>query len=205
MATRPGSRSFRRNVVQAFAAAAACFVVLLGSIQVAGAWDRDAYSLYVDINPSLRFSVNGINQVVGVAPLNEEGIALIEEADLSGDVQTVATSIIETAEAQGYDLDDSITFTVVTEDPDTLAYIQEVAGSKLLGDKGVEVQVLICTPEEETEALLLGITPRKYKLAQRVARETSGLTFEEALKLNTGHLSALDQGEVSMEDPVIIV
>jgi hypothetical protein len=178
-------------------AIAACFVVLVGGYAFADKWDGAAYSIYVDINPSVKLEVNSFDQVISQQSLNPDGVALLQNAKPNGPVISALGSMIQEAARTDYITDNGITITMVGGDESKYkslsALVQEAFGK-------FGVRLLYTTPEEEAYALKNGATPYKYDLAKRVHAAYPDLKIDTAVRLPAGYLEDLISGKVVWED-----
>ena len=87
--------------MRSLAAAAACLVLLLGAVFMAG---RMPYaSVYLTINPQVRIDVNRSDVVVKLVGVNEDGVDLIEGYDYKKkDLDTVMDALVDRAIEKGY-------------------------------------------------------------------------------------------------------
>lgn len=87
--------------VRSLAAVAACLVLLLTCVFMAG---RMPYaSVYLTINPEVRIDVNRMDMVVGLEGVNQDGVDLIEGLEYKKkDLDTVMDELVDRAIEMGY-------------------------------------------------------------------------------------------------------
>lgn len=90
-----------RTWIRSLAAAAACFVLLLGAVFM---MNRAPYaSVYLSINPEVRVDVNRSDKVVGIEGVNQDGVNLIENYEyMKKDLDLVMDELVDLAIEKGY-------------------------------------------------------------------------------------------------------
>jgi len=147
----------------------------------------------VDINPSVQLEVDEAGLVVGVEPLNEDAVKVLETLQLEGLPATDAVKrIVAAAVALGY-IDPAATDTYVAIsvekiDDDTDSDVQELeddlqaSAEEGLEENGAEgeVDVSAITQERIAAARELGMSPGRLNLIDRLAAAL-GQTREQVL------------------------
>jgi hypothetical protein len=173
-------------------AIAACFVVMIGGYVFADKWDSAAYSLYIDINPSIKLDVNGFNQVITQQPLNSDGVDLLNKAKPNGSVISAIGDVVSEAVSSNYVTDDGVTITVIGGDSVRMEKLTSVVETAF---ETVGIKFVYATEAEEAFALEHGATPYKFDLAKRAYEKCEGLPLETAVLLPAGYLEDLLSGD----------
>lgn len=143
----------------------------------------------LDINPSVELGVNMFGTVVDVNNLNEDGTNLTENLDLKGDtVDEALTDLVKEATNQGYlteENNNSVMVTVATKDEDDASDLQKLAEdavTKELDNENLtntEVIAQTVTKERQQEAKMMGISPGKVLLIQKLQAFNSEVKLED--------------------------
>jgi len=162
----------------AFAASAATFFMLCG----VGAWAYTSPYSYVslDVNPSIEFSINRFDRVLSVKAVNDDGLELLKELDLSDlknkTIEQALSQTIDQISTLGYfdgDLEGGIVISTSGENSDKatdlaeelqISVEQEVEGN---GDN-VIVEAMSVGLERVHQAQALGVTPGKLHLVEKL-------------------------------------
>jgi hypothetical protein len=148
--------------------------------------------MYVDINPSIKFEVNGFNHVISHESLNADGKALLDASKPKGDVIGALSSVVETAIRENYVTSTGVAVTVVTENKEKFQVLTEMCEAAF--PSGI-VTFIAITPEEEQSAYENGVTPVKYKRAQTAVEKNKTLTWDVALRMQSERLAKLASGK----------
>lgn len=187
-----------RRIVKRTILVAACFAVMVFGGAFAHFWDSPAFSMYVDINPSIKFEVNGFNHVISHQSLNADGEALLNASKPKGDVIGALSSVVETAIRENYVTSTGVAVTVVTENKEKYQPLMDMFDAAF--PSGV-ISFIAITPEEEQLAYENGVTPVKYKRAQAAVERNKTLTLDVALRMHSERLAKLASGkEVYVSD-----
>ncbi|MDF2907516.1 MAG: hypothetical protein K0R34_2837 [Herbinix sp.] len=168
--------------VAVFAASAAAFV-LLGT----GAWAYATPYSYVsvDVNPSIEYTVNRFDRVLTVKAVNDDGKEILQEINLNDlENQTIEAALLSTIEqitVAGYftgTTEGGIVITTASEDgdkADELATdLQQVVEEELTEtEETVTVEAYSVGLERVEEARLLGVTPGKLNLVEKLQASSS--------------------------------
>lgn len=120
-----------------------------------------------DVNPSMEYSLNRMDRVIGVSALNEDAEAIVDDLVVSGrTIQTAVGAAGERLEAAGkLDEDDYILFSV-TSDSDQRAEKLENELADMMGgqeDEGLTFSVLRVSEDEHRAAKKLDMSAGRYK------------------------------------------
>ncbi|MCR4909341.1 MAG: anti-sigma factor domain-containing protein [Lachnospiraceae bacterium] len=186
------------NRVIGYVAAAAAAVVLLVGGGIFSWQNLIAYSyISLDVNPSLEYTLNRRNKVIGVRALNEDAEDIVKAVKKAGIKNaTVARTLQETtavlSEANYFsdDAEDYMLVGVSSGDEqrsmDIESEVQSVAESEL--KDSVSVCTVSTTLEERKKARSLGVSAGRYGTMKEVVARTDG---------NIDELSAEELDEMS--------
>ena len=179
-------RRTRLRWMKRLAVTAAMFAIFVGGGMFANYWDSVAYSVYVDINPSVRFEVNKADVIISEAPLNNDGENLLSQINAGGKISEAMSSLVSVAKSETDLAEHGIILTIVSGDkPD----IDTLVGALQRVAPGTDVAIVYATPEEELKAYNDGITPLKYKRALAAMAVNEGLSYEDAIQLSSDQLA----------------
>lgn len=121
-----------------------------------------------DVNPSLEYSLNRMDRVIGVSALNEDAEAIVENLGVSGGtIQTAVGAAGERLEAAGKLDDDGFILFSVASDSDQRAKKLENALSDVMSgreeDNGMTFSVLRVSEDEHRAAKKLDMSAGRYK------------------------------------------
>lgn len=194
----------RDNAQKAAMAAAALLVVFLGTGIYSYNNLMTASYMSVDVNPSLEYSLNRLNKVIGVQALNEDAEKIVEELKEAGiKNSTVAETISETTkilEQEKYIAEDKDNIMLVgitgankTKSGDINNEVQTVAGEEMV-DR-VSVYTLETTKKDRKEAKKHGVSAGRYASAKALCDKNnidlstiSDADFEELSKMSVASL-----------------
>jgi len=182
-------RRFREAV-----AAAACIAAILGGYLFCDRWQTVEFSVYMDINPSIRMEVNTLGRLVEVSPVNRDGLAFLREVDIKGDLAAGLKTAAREASARDLIQSGGIGIAVVTADDAKVRKVTDVIEKAL---PLMKLSFVYLTPEEEQEAYAVGVAPVRWKMAQIVAERYPRLDVETAMRLEKNYLFGLYRGDES--------
>jgi hypothetical protein len=185
-------KNFRsaRKVVYTVAGAA-CLVFFIGGGMFASYWDTTAYSIYIDINPSVHLEVNALNRVISTRSLNADGVTLLDESKPHGNVIEALDKVVRTA-AEGQQItSEGVAITIATSHPEELSLINKPLEEALSWTK---IRIIAVSPEDAESALMLGVLPHRYVLAKQASIKSEALSFETALTLKNSFLESVING-----------
>lgn len=169
------------------AGAALVIVFTLGTTGYAYTVPVDYVTL--DINPSVELGVNMFGTVVDVNNFNEDGTKLTENLDLKGDtVDKALTQLVKEATDKGYlteENNNSVMVTVATKDEDDAAHLQKLAEDAVTKElknenlTNTEVIAQTVTKERQKEAKMMGISPGKVLLIQKLKDFNGDVKLED--------------------------
>ena len=178
--------------LQSVAAVAACLVVFVYGAVFAQEWDKPAYYLYVDINPSVRFEVNSFNRIINHSALNEEGLAVLDKLKPTGNILSTVENVVDVSTKQGYMTGKEIDVTVVSNDEADKTSVENEVRQSNIAEK---LRIKKISQEVEQTAIQKGFTPIRYTLAKEAVRLNPDLTFEVAVKQSYEYLHDLVSGK----------
>lgn len=143
----------------------------------------------LDINPSVELGVNMFGTVVDINNFNEDGTDLTENLDLKGDtVDKALTELVKKATDKGYlteENNNSVMVTVATKDADDASDLQKLAEDAVTKElknenlQNTEVIAQTVTKERQQEAKMMGISPGKILLIQKLQVFNSEVKLED--------------------------
>jgi hypothetical protein len=193
---RPVLRRRRRLRFRHVTSVAALILLLIGCTIFTNVWDSASYSLYLDINPSVRLEANSLDQIISYTPLNADGEALLESSRPRGSVVAGVATMISEAQSANLVTENGVQLTVVTEDAVKFKALEKLLSFNVYH---FDVEVICVTPEEEQQAFSFGVTPMKYRRAQQVAEAFPDISLEQALGVNANVLKKILKGELKPE------
>jgi hypothetical protein len=186
----------RKNRLRAISVIAACFVCLIGGTAFADQWDSADYSMYIDINPSVRLDVNGTGHVISESSLNADGAAVLDGSDSESSLVDSVKAIIKEAKDTGYIEQYGVTLTLVGASDEMVAEVREMMQGAV---PGVDIHVMALTKEEEQDAYSHGVTPLKYKRALIATETYPELNMDQALSMSSEYLADLISGKATYD------
>lgn len=187
-----------------FGGIAAAFVLLVGCAAGYGSYRQNHAVdsvVSLDVNPSVEIQVNRKDQVLEVAPLNEDGKKVIGDMDFAGsDLDVTVNALIGSMLQNGYlsELANSILISVDNDDAQRSAQLQEQLTEEvnnLLQTNSFSGAVLSQTVTNDSalrgQADQYGITLGKAQLIQEITAENSRYTFENLVPLSINELNLL--------------
>ncbi len=201
-----------------FAAAAACFLLMLGGILGFKVYDMN-YSVdstvSLDVNPSIQITANKKERILDVVGLNEDGKKVIGDMDFKGsDLDVAVNAIIGSMLRNGYlnDLANSILISVDNIDPAVSSALQERLTQEvnsLLQTENFTGAVLSQTISSDSDIDQLkdqyGITAGKAQLIQEILKNDSLHTFEDLVPLSINELNLLMESSATTPENVSAV
>lgn len=183
------SRLPRNNVINAFVAAAAMFIMLAGS----GAWvyGNPAYYVSLDVNPSVMMEVNLLDRVIGMEAMNEDAEILLNGLDLKNkNIEDAISEIVARLAGAGYLDAEGGNIVVSTlaknsEKAERLAVEFKEAVEEDIVDNGVKAEIAseALGYEMVRKAKELGITPGKLNIITNLLGEpVDGTNVNESIR-----------------------
>ncbi|HYE09260.1 MAG TPA: anti-sigma factor domain-containing protein, partial [Patescibacteria group bacterium] len=171
------------------ASMAACFLACIFLTTGVYAYYTPYSYVSVDINPSIALSLNRLERVIAVNPLNEDAVNLIKNTKglKNQDIDAALSSIIESASEEGYideQTENQIMVVVSAKNPkqeEELAAMVTISAnnqlSKVNNNYGVMVEK--ASVESYKEALSNKVSPGKEILADKLREVNSEIKDEE--------------------------
>jgi hypothetical protein len=178
-----------RRVSRRIVASAACLALIIGGYAFGQQWDKDAFAVYMDINPSVRLEVNSMQHVISADPVNTDGILFLKQTKPKGNIIDAVGGLIDAARDEGVLGREGVGLAFVSEDAASYSKIAD-AIENVLG-REVLLNVVFLTPDDERMALERGVTPVRYMMARSVSETTPGVDFETALSMEESYLYAV--------------
>ena len=151
------------RAVRTAAAAAAFALMISGGILYATAMPVS----YVteDVNPSMEYSLNRMDRVIGVSALNEDAKSIVEDLGVSGGtIQTAVDIAGRRMEEKGIlDEDGYVLFSVTSDNDQRAQRLENVLSDMMDGDGGLTFSVLRVSEDEHREARKLDMSAGRYK------------------------------------------
>jgi len=144
--------------------------------------------LSLDINPSVELGLNVFNKVVSVSAYNEDGKTILEGQDIiNEDVKDAVNTLVKSAAEEGFIADDGSTVIAVTSetnDEDTALEVEneaEEGANDAIDESDDTAEVLKenVALARRDEARLLGITPGKLNLIQKLQALDPTITVDD--------------------------
>ena len=160
--------------------AAAALIVLIGS----GAFYELAVPVsYIseDVNPSVEYALNRRDQVLQVAPLNEDAQTVVNDLKVTGDTLTNAVERVRTRleESDYLNGDDYILFSVVSDSDEHAARLEQELSELLSAEESagsaVTFSILQASDEDRREA-------QKHQMSMGRLREMLDIHGKDALE-----------------------
>ena len=160
--------------------AAAALIVLIGS----GAFYELAVPVsYIseDVNPSVEYALNRRDQVLQVAPLNEDAQTVVNDLKVTGDTLTNAVERVRTRleESDYLNGDDYILFSVVSDSDEHAARLEQELSALLSAEESagsaVTFSILQASDEDRREA-------QKHQMSMGRLREMLDIHGKDALE-----------------------
>ncbi|MDO5568969.1 MAG: PepSY domain-containing protein [bacterium] len=180
----------------------AMIVVFIGIISTYFINTKTVYSsLTIDVNPSIKLSVNKNKKIVNAEALNNEGVIILDNMELSGSSLDVATNaIIGSMLRNGYisELKNSILLTVDGKNAEFNETIKQELSNKIdefLSAYKLDGSVISQTIESNNEidniANTYNISTGKAKLINDICKSNNLYSLEELAKLSINELNLL--------------
>jgi len=176
--------------------AAACFVLVAFIGIFTWLWNVTDYYVYVDINPSVELTFNGLGRLGNSAALNDDGSMLLSGLGLRGAADKVVVSLIDAAMEKNFLSDTSgephVFVTVIAaRGGKTDSMISSI--NKALQEHGMQEYTVVETGSMELRerAGVLGVSPGRLKLAEAfMSGAGSEMDLEEVMRIPLGELFA---------------
>ena len=175
---RKERRGFR--LLGAKIAVAACLVLVAFGVGGYAIATPTAY-VGIDVNPSIELGINRFDHVVGAKAYNDDGQAVLDQAQVRGMAYADALASIESVMAdQGYLAQDSvIEVNVVCDDDNRYASIESTCMNCFSGS-GSGAHCSRATADEHHEAASCGMGLGKYRAYQVLSDAGVDITADEA-------------------------
>ena len=137
--------------------------------------------LTIDINPSLKLSLNYKDEVVKAEGLNEDGKQLLKSENFKGDdLEDVIEEIAELSVEKGYVKEEENHILINVEGKDIKERVVTLI-NKEFKDENVNCNVITqeINAEAKANAEKYGISESKASYIEQIIKENKGLTFEE--------------------------
>lgn len=137
--------------------------------------------LTIDINPSLKLSLNYKNKVVKVEGLNEDGNKLLKEENFKGDdLKEAIEGIAKLTVEKGYITEEN-NHILVNVDGKDIKEVVETLIAKEFKEENVICNVITqeITEESKANAKKYGISESKASYIEELIKENEDITFEE--------------------------
>ena len=196
-------RKKARKLISHLSCACLLLIVLVGGgMIIAQNFVAEDYRILIDINPSIKISVNTNNHVKQISGLNEDGAGILEGMDLKGETTSDALrSVISEVVDQGYISAEANSVLVSIEGADeekSEAIKEEIASSisETLNEKSLEgaIIVQVIPSDDETltaESETYGISAGKAQLIHQIIDQNKFHTFEELSQMSIHELNLL--------------
>lgn len=192
----------RRRMLVSFAATAAVLMLLLtGVIGIAlyRGGHAVAYTVSIDVNPSVEIAVSKQERVLSVAPLNEDGRVIIGEMDFSGStLEVTVNALLGSMLRNGYlsELSNSILITVQGDNADAVRKkLAEEVNAYL--DNGAFLPSVVSFTDEGSGSDDLAVLAKAYGISRGKAKLIRTLT-EQNVKYSEEELSKLSVNELNL-------
>ena len=180
----------RSNFIRKLSIAACiAIVVCISSISGYAYYITPVAFLSIDINPSIELGVNSFNKVISSAGYNDEGKTILRRQNVINlNVKDAVDTIVQSASSNGFIADDGSTIISVTAVTDNatiaekLGYDSEQGANNAIKAKGITAVIFIkdnMPLARRNEANMLGITPGKLNLIQKIQAFDSTATVDQ--------------------------
>ena len=184
--TRKAGRGFR--LLGAKIAVAAC--LLLAAVGVGGfAVATPTAYVGIDVNPSIELGINRFDHVVETKAYNDDGQAVLDQAQVQGMAYADALAAIESGMAeQGYIAQDSVVEVNVVCDDDSRYASIESACLNCFSGSGSGAHCSRATADDHHAASSCGMGMGKYRAYQALSDAGVDITAEEASNMTMREL-----------------
>lgn len=149
----------------------------------------------IDVNPSIEFSINRLDKVVGSYAFNAEGKAILSRTDIEGKAYRQALEdIIAEIGAEGYLIQDGlVTITVQADDLSRQAPLQSSVETIISGQlshypQAPSAEVLPISGEVRKRAHGCNVSAAKYLALQELMEVDESATFESYSSYSIGEI-----------------
>lgn len=186
---------------------ALCIAVFLAvTAAMVGYFYRTSYmvsaTVSLDVNPSIDISINNLDKVLSVNPLNEDAHKIVGDMDFKGDpLDKTVNALLGSMLKNGYltESSNSVLITVAGRDPVQKIYLREKLsqniGSYLKNesfDAAVFTQGLMNSESYKASAERYGISEGKAQLIDEITRQGTKMhTFDELAAMSVNDLIIL--------------
>jgi len=198
---------YGRNVMQMrqrhrrLASTLLCLVLLLTG---AGIWFLPATSIAVDINPSIELKVNALDRVIALEGRNSDGIALVQELDVTGMVYDDAMQRILLSRGMEPYLEQNSMITITVAGGGTDAHAEQMLSKVLCRAYHIaqEENILYCQVDWETvkAARAVNLCIPRYLAWQNLLETDPTMTPEDVREIPKEMIRVLAQ-TITIEDP----
>ncbi len=168
------AKNARRKIIAIATSATAVFALF--SI---GAWAyfTPYYYVSLDVNPSIEYSVNRFERVIGTTAVNDDGAAILENLNVQNEsIDEAINDTINQIATEGYfPTTEEGGIVIATScsndgDADRLALKIQERAQDCLNEAGIKAQIQTVTVARERvlEAKELGVTPGKLNLVEKL-------------------------------------
>ncbi len=193
-----------------YAAAAITLLLALAGCGGYAFYRTPVAAISIDINPSMEWEVNRLDRVISVICYNEAAEQIAEELRFQNRKYDEAISeLLASTEMSGYLSEDStVNFSVVSEDVNRCARIQERA-AECAGHYCENVSCHAGSTEERQEANEAGVSLGKYQAFLILQESDPAITLEEVSKMHMCQIQRLieeynakgaEEGQTDMQD-----
>ena len=181
---------------------AACTAFLLCALSAGGyaVYQTPTSYISVDINPSVELGVNTFGKVISVTAFNDDGETVLSGLEiLNCNVSTAVKQIISSASENGYINIDGSTFISITSQTknstiaDKLNERAQEGAEEAIEENGACASVLTnqaCLKQRE-EAIVLGITPGKLNLIEKLIELDPTLSVDDLINASVTEIQEL--------------
>ncbi len=167
-------KSFAHNWFRQLATAMAVVVVVLGG--GAGVYAYPYGSVSLDVNPSINYTINIFDRVIGVDGINDDGSVITESLNVKNmNINEAIASTITTLQSNNYltDLEDNyVVVAVNTKSEEHSKSVVSSVETSLASDESVSVLTTVASDEDVKEAKDLNTSPGKMWIVKK-AKEDS--------------------------------
>lgn len=189
VSAQPAMRRRPYRAIRRVLAAAACVMALAVGALGVNLYVQPVAYVGVDVNPSVEFAVNAFGTVVAVDPLNDDGSAVLEGANLTNKAYADALGDLLSSDAMASYLQDGsyIEFSVTSED-DALASALDRDSTACLNAAGCAGGCNRVDEETREAAHHAGMGAGKYATAQELLELDPALTLDDCSRMTMREL-----------------
>lgn len=177
------TRDYNRKLkVKLIALAAGLIISFIGVGGGAYAYNTPSSYVSLDVNPSIEYSVNTFNRVINATGMNEDGEAVLARINVKN--QTIDEAIKETVSEignQGYIKEGEIGSIILSTSSENADKAKELADrlkvdtDEVINERNLvaEVEAINVSRERIEEAKVLGVTPGKLILVEKLQKSVA--------------------------------